>query len=164
MRAIALHLLVSCMRPSIDAMHTMLREGFLIGPQGHLCMRMDANVSVYHPDFWTSSVTAAAGSGQRVVPACLQACVGDISAGAKAVAILHAYGKGSREAALQSGGVDDPPSFFRWGRMCLRLLSSVAVPEACRIFTAVYRNLCQQLDQCLVTWKQLMRPQEVILL
>lgn len=113
MRAIMLHLLVSCMRPSIDAMHTMLREGFLIGPQGHLCMKMDANVSEFHPDFWTSSVTAATGSGESVVPACLQACVRDMAAGAKAVAILHAYGKGRREAALQSGGSDDPPSFFR---------------------------------------------------
>lgn len=111
-RAISLHLLVSCMRPSVDSMHTMLREGYLIGPQDHLCARMDSNVHVHHPEFWAAPVTAETG-GRRIVPACLEACIGDVSAGAKAVAILHAYGKGSREAALQSGASHAMPSFFR---------------------------------------------------
>lgn len=111
LRAITLHLLVSSMRPSVDAMHTMLRDGHLIGPQSHLCVRMDASVSVYHPQFWSGSITAETEGGAALVPACLEACVGDVSAGAKAVAMLHAHGQSSREAVL-AGGTADPPSFF----------------------------------------------------
>lgn len=114
-RAITLHLLLSCMRPSIDTMHVMLREGELIGPQAHLCIKMDATVSLHHPDFWSSPVAVQTANGARVVPACLAACVSDLSAGAKAAAILRAYGDREEHSALESSHADDTPSFYRCG-------------------------------------------------
>eukprot|EP00892_Ulva_mutabilis_P010321 jgi/Ulvmu1/7661/UM038_0090.1 len=122
LRAITLHLLVSCMRPSVEAMHTMLQDGALIGLQSHLCVRMDSNVSVHHPDFWSGSVVAETPGGAALVPACLQGCVRDVSAGAKAAAVLHAHRRSSsssaaaagRRLAAQNQGIDRPP-FFRCG-------------------------------------------------
>jgi len=146
-KGILLHLLLAALKPALDGVEFLLREGTLHDAHAHLFLQFNATVDARSPLFWATACNLRSAGPQALVPRCLQAVAGKVAAAGKAVALLHTherlYGRAGNEtidlAALEPL---QPPESSCLNTACVSL-ASCRSSLACRAQAPTIGTLTQ---------------------
>lgn len=103
-RGILLHLMLATLRPTLEGIDYLLREGALYPEQHHMFLRVDAAADPCSVDFWETACTLCTSGGLQLVPRCLLSIARRVASAGKAVAVLHEHER--MNAALPATALD----------------------------------------------------------